>query len=122
MPTRTDLPPRQTLLIDLLIGRPPSALAILRAAYRRRPVGSAASPVKPKSLETTVLSAYSTNAKLKKAWEVALQGKWEDQGDAGEGEGGGAGGRTEDQRTKLLREDVDQLKVALRKGGNSDLV
>lgn len=53
---------------------------------------------------------------------MALQGKWEDQGDAGEGEGGGAGGRTEEQRAKLLREDVDQLKVALRKGGNSDLV
>lgn len=114
----------QTLLIDLLISRPPSALALLRAAYRHRtPAGtSSPSPAKPKSLEATLMSAYSSNAKLKKAWEVALQGKWEDQGDAGEGEGGGAGGRTEKQRSKLLKEDVDQLKVALRKGGNSDLV
>lgn len=114
-------------MIDLLIARPPSTLALLKAAFQRQtPLVTARSPSpvksQPKSLETILLSGYSSNAKLKKAWEIALQGKWEDQGDAGEGEGGGAGGRTEQQRSQLLKEDVDQLKVALRKGGNSDPV
>ncbi|BGP36461.1 hypothetical protein JCM10449v2_000362 [Rhodotorula kratochvilovae] len=120
-----------TLLIDLLIARPPSALALLRAAYAHRSSSralsytsttptSSPSPAAPatRSLDVAVLSAYSSNVRLRKAWEVALQGRWEDEGDD-ENEAEEA---REERRARLLREDLDQLKVALRRGGNTEIV
>ncbi|GAA5992429.1 hypothetical protein JCM11641_002904 [Rhodosporidiobolus odoratus] len=118
------------LLVDLLISRPPSALALLRAAYSHRSshLGlSSPSPSSPaststsKSLDVAVLSAFSSNVRLRKAWEVALQGRWEDT--AAEGEAVGGGGEVDEvKRKKLLREDLDQLKVALRRGGHIEIV
>lgn len=110
----------QTLLIELLVGRPPSALALLRLAYSHR-LSNNDSPSRQKSLDSAVLSAYATNTKLKKAWEIILAGKWEDMGDQGdERENGGQ--KSSAAKLVLLQEDVDQLKVALRKGANHDVV
>ncbi|GAA5837378.1 hypothetical protein JCM9279_005668 [Rhodotorula babjevae] len=129
-----------TLLIDLLIGREPASLALLRAAYAHRSSSRALSytstsasssttptaspspaPTQPtRSLDVAVLSAFSSNVRLRKAWEVALQGRWEDEGDDEAAEADEA--RAAERREKLLREDVDQLKVALRRGGNTEIV
>ncbi|KPV78192.1 uncharacterized protein RHOBADRAFT_50691 [Rhodotorula graminis WP1] len=134
----------ETLLIDLLIGREPASLALLRAAYTHRSSSRALSytssatssstssttptaspspaPTQPtRSLDVAVLSAFSSNVRLRKAWEVALQGRWEDEivdDEAVEGDEA----RAVERRDKLLREDVDQLKVALRRGGNTEIV
>ncbi|GAA6022178.1 hypothetical protein JCM10207_003935 [Rhodosporidiobolus poonsookiae] len=120
-----------TLLIDLLISRSPSALALLRAAYSHRSsapasISSTSSPssaAPSKSLDVAVLSAYSSNARLKKAWEVALQERWEDAPDE-DGSEVSEEQRAERERRgeQLLREDLDQLKVGLRRGGNNELV
>ncbi|GAA5879161.1 hypothetical protein JCM8547_001601 [Rhodosporidiobolus lusitaniae] len=132
-----------TLLIDLLISRSPSSLALLRAAYSHRPPshsrtpsGSSSSLSSPapssssttRSLDVAVLSAFSSNVRLRKAWEVALQARWEDCPDQEE-EGGEEGEveekvkeEREERRKKLFREDLDQLKVALRRGGNVEIV
>lgn len=125
----------QTLLIDLLIARSPSSLALLRAAYAHRSSSRAlsytssttptsspspAAPSQPtRSLDVAVLSAFSSNVRLRKAWEVALQGRWEDELDEGEE---GDEGRAKERRERLLSEDVDQLRVALRRGGNTEIV
>ncbi|GAA5901626.1 hypothetical protein JCM8208_001560 [Rhodotorula glutinis] len=128
-----------TLLIDLLIGREPASLALLRAAYAHRSSSRALSytstsspsttptappspaPSQPtRSLDVAVLSAFSSNVRLRKAWEVALQGRWEDEGDDEAGEGDEV--RAAERRERLMREDVDQLKVALRRGGNTEIV
>lgn len=109
-----------TLLIELLVGRPPSAIALLRLAYSHR-ISVHDSPSRQKSLDSAVLSAYATNTKLKKAWEIVLAGKWDDMGNQGdERENGGK--KSSAAKLVLLQEDVDQLKVALRKGGNHDVV
>ncbi|GAA5892067.1 hypothetical protein JCM6882_005685 [Rhodosporidiobolus microsporus] len=123
-----------TLLIDLLISRTPSDLALLRAAYSSRSslrsassadASPATSSPASKNLDVAVLSAFSSNIRLRKAWEVALQGRWED---APEGEDQESGvtelqrEEREERRRKLLREDLDQLKVALRRGGNIEIV
>ncbi|GAA5980846.1 hypothetical protein JCM10908_003889 [Rhodotorula pacifica] len=137
------------LLIDLLIGRPPSSLALLRAAFAERTspdsrsasaVGSpapsssssaASSTASPagrshtRSLDVAVLSAYSSNTRVRKAWEVALKGRWADAPSLvateplGAGEEGGDGDETGE---KLLKEAVDQLKVALRRGGSTEMI
>lgn len=108
----------QPLLIDLLVARPPTSLALLRAAYRHRSPRTSGTPAtKSKTLDASALA--STNVKLKKAWEVILQGQWEDVGDTGEGQ---LSTKTPEEKIKLLREDLDQLKFALRKNGNSDIV
>lgn len=101
--------------MDLLIGRTPSDLALLRAAYRSRPLdaGDKASP-----LDSAVMSSFNTNVKLRKAWELVLACRWDDVGDGNEGDQPGA----QQGRETLLKEDVDQLKVALRKGGDTDVV
>ena len=97
----------QTLLIELLVGRPPSAIALLRLAYSHR-LNVNDSPSRQKSLDSAVLSAYATNTKLKKAWEIVLAGKWEDMGDQGdERENGGK--KSSAAKLVLLQEDVDQL-------------
>ncbi|GAA6053438.1 hypothetical protein JCM3770_005166 [Rhodotorula araucariae] len=120
-----------TLLVDLLIARPPSSLALLRAAYAHRSSSrtltytsttptSSPSPATPvtRSLDVAVLSAFSSNVRLRRAWEVALQGRWEDEpDDEAELESG-----REERRARMLREDLDQLKVALRRGGNTEIV
>ncbi|GAA5951496.1 hypothetical protein JCM21900_001584 [Sporobolomyces salmonicolor] len=118
-----------TLLIDLLIGRSPSDLALLRAAYSHRashrslsaPSTSSPSVAGSKSFDVAVLSAYSSGQlRLRKAWEVALQGRWEDIPEVvGEELTSEA---ADERRKKLLRDDLDQLKVALRRGGNTELV
>ena len=122
-----------TQLVDLLVARTPSDLHLLRTAFRHHVAAlAAAAATKSKiptsvanasaghtSLDTAVLSCYSSSKQVKKAYEVVLQGKWKDVGDVEEG----AGAKTEDEKKKLLKEDIDQLKVALRKGGagNSDM-
>ncbi|GAA6035917.1 hypothetical protein JCM8097_005162 [Rhodosporidiobolus ruineniae] len=130
-----------TLLIDLLISRTPSDLALLRTAYSLRnsartasstssttPTSSPApSASSSRSLDVAVLSAHSSNVRLRKAWEVALQGRWEDYPDGGEedsaeGETEAQREEREEKRRKLFREDLDQLKVALRRGGNVEIV
>ncbi|GAA6007272.1 hypothetical protein JCM11491_003069 [Sporobolomyces phaffii] len=134
-----------TLLIDLVVGRSPSSLALLRAAYSHRstlrslltlaspPSSSTNSPAhsssSSKSLDVAVLSAFSSGQlRLRKAWEVALQGRWDDvpsaSSDSADEE---PEPRTnepvdDERRKKLVREDLDQLKVALRRGGNTELV
>ncbi|GAA5821042.1 hypothetical protein JCM10212_006521 [Sporobolomyces blumeae] len=144
------------LLIDLLIGQTPSSLALLRAAYAHRSSlaslaalcgtasASLSSPATPspsttstKSLDVAVLSAFSSGQlRLRKAWEVALRARWEDQPEDEEGDDVDVvrGAEPDDalsnqlraereaRRARMLREDVDQLKVALRRGGNSELV
>lgn len=108
----------QTLLIDLLIARPPSSIELLRFAYSHKCLSMSSSPVKHKSLDAAVLAAYATNSKLRKAWEVALSGKWEDMGAHGDEQCT----LSERGRSDMLKEDVDQLVVSLRKGGNHDTV
>lgn len=131
----------QTLLIELLVGRSPSSLAVLRAAYSSRssinPLSahsssstSTASPgpsATSKSLDVAVLSAFSSGQlRLRKAWEVALQGRWEDLPNASDysdqeeqlAKEPGA----EERRKRMIKEDLDQLKVGLRRGGNTELV
>ena len=51
-----------------------------------------------------------------------MEGKWVDVGDGGEGSGGG--GRTFEEKVQLLKEDVDQLRVAMPRGasGNQEIV
>lgn len=117
VPTKTF---SQTLVIDLLISRPPSSLALLRLAYSHR-LSTSGSPAKHKSLDAAVLAAYSGNSKMRKALEVALEGKWQDAGEEGEGMGGG---ETFEERVQLLKEDVDQLRVAMPRGasGNQEIV
>jgi len=141
LPTELTQSAPQTLLVDLLIGREPASLALLRAAYAHRSSSRALSytssstnsssttptaspspaPTQPtRSLDVAVLSAFSSNVRLRKAWEVALQGRWEDEGDDEAAEGDEV--RAAERRERLLREDVDQLKVALRRGGNTEIV
>jgi len=132
----------QSLLVDLLIGRSPSALALLRAAYSHRstlrsltslhpPSTSTASPAhsssSSKSLDVAVLSAFSSGQlRLRKAWEVALQGRWDDQLDSSDSSDDESRAVSEpfaeERRRKLVKEDLDQLRVALRRGGNTELV
>lgn len=160
-------------MIELLVGRSPSSLASLRAAFAREPpprsagpprssptsVGGPnypASPQKPaasvsgsapaspsgkqqqlqktRSLDVAILSAYSANTRVRKAWEIALKGQWADlpaltasaDGNAGDEVGVGEQQRRselsdgEAYRSKLLQEDLDQLKVALRRGGSTE--
>ncbi|KAM0755554.1 hypothetical protein T439DRAFT_320247 [Meredithblackwellia eburnea MCA 4105] len=123
--TDSAVPRNDHLLIELLIGRSPSSLSLLRAAYSRRypPPGSTGStPLKSSTstfsktrlhaLEDAVAASYSGNAKMKKVWEVALMGRWEDEQHP----------PASPARDKLVMEDVDQLKVALRSGhGNAEL-
>lgn len=130
----------QSLLIDLLVGRSPSSLTLLRAAYSHRSSlrslssissssASSSTPTKSsmlstttssKSLDVAVLSAFSSGQiRLRKAWETTLQGRWDDDLDE---EDEPDLQRRKDQRNKLLREDLDQLKVALRRGGNVEIV
>ncbi|GAA6022195.1 hypothetical protein JCM8202_000149 [Rhodotorula sphaerocarpa] len=140
------------LVFDILVGRSPAALAALRTAYAERAPDSASGPrlssnrpsavaspaatgspaakPSPRSLDVAVLSAYSSNTRLRKAWEIALKGRWEDvpalASSAEEREeaalGAGTAEAPEEWRSKLLAEDVDQLKVALRRGGSSEIV
>lgn len=100
--------------MEILIGREPSDLALLRAAYRSRslPPGD-----KSRSLDTAVLAAFNTSSKLKKPWELVLACRWDDVGDEIESDL-----RSVQARDQLLKEDVDQLKVALRRGGDTDVV
>ncbi|GAA5828111.1 hypothetical protein JCM11251_002594 [Rhodosporidiobolus azoricus] len=130
-----------TLLIDLLVSRTPSDLALLRAAYSSRSsppprtpsahsVSSSALAASPSpastNLNVAVLSAFSSNIRLRKAWEVTLQGRWEDCPDGEEEQVAELSAENKDEREerrqKLLREDLDQLKVALRRGGNIEIV
>ncbi|GAA5998226.1 hypothetical protein JCM5350_007943 [Sporobolomyces pararoseus] len=131
-----------TLLIDLLIGRSPSSLALLRAAYSHRsslrslttlsaPSSSTASPAhsssSSKSLDVAVLTAFSSGQlRLRKAWEAALQGRWDDLPESSDSSDDEPAASNEpfvgERRRKLVREDLDQLKVALRRGGNTELV
>ncbi|GAA5947122.1 hypothetical protein JCM3765_002167 [Sporobolomyces pararoseus] len=130
------------LLIDLLIGRSPSSLALLRAAYSHRSSlrslttlaaasSSTASPAhsssSSKSLDVAVLSAFSSGQlRLRKAWEAALQGRWDDLPESSDSSDDESAAVNEpivvERRRKLVREDLDQLKVALRRGGNTELV
>ncbi|BGO94729.1 hypothetical protein NBRC10512_007324 [Rhodotorula toruloides] len=128
----------ETLLIDLFIGRPPSALTLLRAAYTHRlsdrnfssATASPSSASTTRSLDVAILSAFSANVRLRKAWEVALRGRWEDCDGDEEGDEGEASAPTspvskeerEERKARLLKEDLDQLKVALRRGGNIEIV
>ncbi|BGP21434.1 hypothetical protein JCM10295v2_000309 [Rhodotorula toruloides] len=128
----------ETILVDFIIGRPPSALTLLRAAYSHRlsdrnlSVASASpsSASTTRSLDVAILSSFSANVRLRKAWEVALRGRWEDCDGDEEGEGGDEDGLTspiskeerQERKAKLLKEDLDQLKVALRRGGNIEIV
>lgn len=100
-------------LIDVLVARSPADMQLLRTAYRHHLTKLKHVAVKHKSLEEAVLACYTGKAKIKKAWELTLQGRWEDNGDVEEG----VGALSAEQRAKLLTEDVDQLKVALRKAG-----
>ncbi|GAA5922288.1 uncharacterized protein JCM15063_003247 [Sporobolomyces koalae] len=127
------------LLVELLVGRSPSALALLRAAYSHRSTlpsyaslnstssSSTASPAPSstsKSLDVAVLSAFSSGQlRLRKAWEVALQGTWADLPASSDSFDEELGPPLHDERTKMMvREDLDQLKVALRRGGNTEIV
>ncbi|BGP28596.1 hypothetical protein JCM10296v2_000332 [Rhodotorula toruloides] len=128
----------ETLLIDLIIGRPPSALTLLRAAYSHRlsdrnlssATASPSSASTTRSLDVAILSAFSANVRLRKAWEVALRGRWEDCDGDEEGDEGEASALTspvskeerKERKATLLKEDLDQLKVALRRGGNIEIV
>lgn len=142
----------QTPVFDILVGRSPAALAALRTAYAERAPDSASGPrpssnrpsavaspaatgspagkPSPRSLDVAVLSAYSSNTRLRKAWEIALKGRWEDVPALASGAeeredqavGAGTAEAPEERRSKLLAEDVDQLKVALRRGGSSEIV
>ena len=89
---------------------------------------------KPRSLDVAILSAYSANTRVRKAWEIALKGQWADlpvltvaaSRDAGDEDGGGEHQRRSERsdgegyRNKSLQEDLDQLKVALRRGGSTE--
>jgi hypothetical protein len=162
--------PVQDLLIELLVGRSPSSLASLRAAFAREPPPRSAGPPrssttsvggpnypaspqkpaasvsgsapaspsgkqqqlqKPRSLDVAILSAYSANTRIRKAWEIALKGQWADLPALTAATAGDEGGAGEQQRrselsdgevyrSKLLQEDLDQLKVALRRGGSTE--
>ncbi|KDE06045.1 hypothetical protein MVLG_03599 [Microbotryum lychnidis-dioicae p1A1 Lamole] len=112
-----------SLLIDLLVARPPSDVALLRAAYRFRSSAANATPAttasigsRHKTLDAAVLASATSNTKLKKAWEIVLQAKWEDTDEEGNSV------LSPEQRKELLNNDLDMLKVGLRKGGNSDFV
>ncbi|GAA5896451.1 uncharacterized protein JCM6883_006909 [Sporobolomyces salmoneus] len=131
-----------TLLIDLLVGRSPSSLALLHAAYSHRSTlrslnaltptsASTGSPAQTsntsRSLNVAVLSAFSSGQlRLRKAWECALQGRWNDQTSSSDSSDEETRPSNEpldeERRRKLVREDLDQLKVALRRGGNTELV
>ncbi|KAI5481521.1 Annexin family protein [Pseudohyphozyma bogoriensis] len=109
------------LLISLLIARPPSSLDLLRIAYSRK-VPSAA---KHKSLDAAVLAAYpnTSNAKVRKAFEIAFEGKWEDRTEDDDDGDGELDAKEFAERVKLMSADVDQLVVGLRgKGGNIDMI
>ncbi|KAM0793171.1 hypothetical protein ACM66B_000645 [Microbotryomycetes sp. NB124-2] len=101
-------------LIDLLVARRPATVALLRAAYRSAVHDDASVSARYKTLEGALLAQSGANAKLKRAWELVLQARWTDV------EREGDETPDDDKLTKLLNEDVDQLKVSLRKGGNSD--
>ena len=87
---------------------------------------------KPRSLDVAILSAYSANTRVRKAWEIALKGQWADlpvlteAAAAGDEDGLGEQQRRSERsdgdgyRNKLLQEDLDQLKVALRRGGSTE--
>ncbi|SCV68675.1 BQ2448_796 [Microbotryum intermedium] len=113
----------QSLLIDLLVARPPSDVALLRAAYRFRSsalntTSAAVASIgsRHKTLDAAVLASATSNTKLKKAWEIVLQAKWEGTDEEGNSV------LSPEQRKELLNNDLDMLKVGLRKGGNSDFV
>lgn len=99
------------LLADILVARSPADLALLRAAYRTLRQSDKAAA----TLDAAILSSLGANARLKKVWEVVLAGKWADV----QSDDSSASAKTV---VNLLKEDVDQLKVALRKGGNSEVV
>lgn len=109
----------QQLLIELLVGRDPSSLALLRTAFSLRQAQPGGSPKEAKSLDEAVAAVCSANAKFRKTLEVALQGRWVDRP---EKEDGTSDQKGSEEKAKLVKSDVDQLVVALRKGGNSDLV
>ena len=95
----------QHLAIELLVGRPPSAIALLRAAFARRRATSLNTPLKGSrtSLDDAVAAICSGNVRLKKVWETVLAAKWDDGARVGE--------------------DVDQLRIAFRaKPANVDVV
>lgn len=85
-----------------------------------------------RSLDVAILSAYSSNTRLRKAWEIALKGRWEDvpalsgsieQQEEEEAQPEGTPlGDEQARREKLLLEDLDQLTVALRRGGSTEIV
>lgn len=125
--------PNETLIIEILCSRSPSSLSLLRSAYANKvqqvqsasssPSSSATSSGSNKfrSLDSTILELFKSQVKLRRAFEIILEGKWEDaEIDDQEVEGGAE----EESKLKemFLKEDVDQLKVALRKGGNLELV
>ncbi|KAK4058095.1 hypothetical protein OIO90_000834 [Microbotryomycetes sp. JL221] len=104
-----------SLLIELLVGRPPATVALLRAAYRSAVHEDPAVSARYKTLEDALMAHSGTNARLKRAWELVLQARWTDlqrEGDESPPD--------VSQNQRLQREDLDQLKVSLRKGGNSD--
>lgn len=101
------------------------------------PSGKQQQPQKPRSLDVAILSAYSANTRVRKAWEITLKGQWADlpaltaaaaaaAEDAGDEDGSGERRRRselsdgEAYRSELLQEDLDQLKVALRRGGSTE--
>ncbi|GAA5873102.1 hypothetical protein JCM3774_000342 [Rhodotorula dairenensis] len=149
------------LLIELLVGRSPSSLASLRLAFDERPLPLAAEPrpsttttsrvpvpaaaggsgknklLHTRALDVAVLSAYSGNTRVRKAWEVALKGRWADLAAAAtvsSSEAGVPGAAAEgadavrpreegeQDRSRLLEEDLEQLKKALRRGGSTDTI
>lgn len=106
-------------MIELLVGRDPSSLALLRTAFSVRSSKPGGSPKEAKSLDEAVSAVCSANAKFRKTLEVALQGRWADRPEKEDGQHDKKGA---DEKANLVKSDVDQMVVALRKGGNSDLV
>lgn len=119
------------VLIEILVSSPPESLALLRLAFSRRATNSKAPSAKSKTLDEAVLTAFSANPRLRQAWELALSTSrmfnrdgqlltWTT--DLLEGEWIDAQTDSSEDKAKLLREDLEQLKVALRKGGQPENV
>ncbi|KAL8278285.1 hypothetical protein RQP46_009317 [Phenoliferia psychrophenolica] len=89
----------EKIVTELLIGRPPSSLQLLRAAFQAQT---------NKSLDQFVESELSY--KTKQGFAVALMGDWKDS-PGGDLVAGTAGGQVNET---MVQQDLDQLKKAMR--------